>query len=178
MATLVRYHNWARALVFSIAAILFLLMMCSCAMFEPQRVLADPQYVGGDVPSILTDEPVLDAAGQPTGRNYVIVSEDELPNQAPRIPIEDAPTKAPEETLSRIIGGLWGPWGIVALSALKFVVTPRGRATAGAAIGAAFRARPLEAAKHALVADGWIDRHPAPSAQPASSQAVTQAPVA
>lgn len=177
MATLHRYHTWARALVLSVALVLLVVMACSCSTMRwlgltgSERVMADPQYVGGDTPSILTDEPVLDAAGQPTGRNYVIVDESELPERAPRVPLDDAPTHQPEGPWGEIASLFLGPAaGYAAGVAAKLLLTRRGRSSAAFALRGVARGNVLEAARGVAQADGWLHSRSAITMQPAASQ--------
>lgn len=174
-------HRWNRWAVYAVlgAALLCLAMaFCSgCAAMEslglipPERVMADPMYVGGDTPSVLTEEPVLDAAGQPTGRNYVIVSESDLPDRAPRIPIADAPTHQPERPWSELAvllaGAIGGP---IAAAGAKVVFTRRGRSAVFPALA---EGNVLRAAHGVIKADGWLHSTPPSEPPPAEPKAAS-----
>lgn len=152
----------------------------SSQMGIPERVLTDSQYVIPGATAIPTHIPVQDTTtGQPTGREYMIVSEDGVQPGAPIIPLEKTPQDAVTSPgfLTVIEGALagtpLGPWAPLAGYLLtQFVASRRSRTALVKGAKAIIPGKsfdPKEVVLSVPKATGWLhtsEPAPAETAQP------------
>jgi hypothetical protein len=164
----------------ALAAVLFACAVSGCGTLggvftegEPRFVLADAGVVPPNVqpPPIPTMLTVKEPDGSDSGRQYVLVSEEVLPENAPYIPIMSAPAES--GGWASAVGGMLagtplGPFAPVAgLLLAKLFATRRGREHGMNAAKAAAKLDLGGAAKALIAADGW--RHTSEVAPPAKS---------
>jgi hypothetical protein len=143
----------------------------SCAALRgatASEVLVDPQYVPEGTLVIETPMPVKTPDGEDTGRSFVIVHEDSLAADTPRLPLSNAPRTPMEDAgLTGTLGGLlWGtPVGpfvpLIGYVATKLLAARRPRQHATAAIKALAKGNVGEAVMRLAKAEGVKHSTPA-----------------